>query len=242
MTLRQRFIQGRWRLWLLLLVVLVVSLLVHAPARLLQGALPAVQVEQWGGTVLDGQLQGRHQQFPLFLAWQWQPQGVLLLRLQGALQLRSAVSGDVSFRRGPLAWSLQSPGVQVAAGQVPGLPAGFVMPAWRSGEILLARHRGGDWQQASGRWQTAGGPLRLTLQGQVHDVTLPPAQLTLRLQAADLVADLATATGEALATLTLTSDHRIQWQLRDRLLRLKPGYASLNDPDLVVLTVAEPLP
>lgn len=243
MASRQLIRNRRW-LWLVLLLpVLMISLLVHAPARLLQGSVAGeVRVEQWGGTLLNGQLQGQYQQFPLFVAWQWQPQGLFLLRLQATAQLRSVVSADLSVSRGLLSWTLQSPGLQLAAGQVPGLPAGFVMPAWRSGELTVARARSGVWKAASGRLQTAGGPLRLTLQGQVHDVTLPASQLILRLQAEDLVADLKTADGEALATMTLTGDHRIQWQLRDRLLRLKPGYVSQNDPDLIVLTVAEPLP
>lgn len=232
------------RRWLLLpfFLIVLVSLLAHAPSRVLQSSLPAsFQPERWGGSIFNGQVIGRYQQFPTYVDWKWRQSGLLTLSLAGNLRVRSAVTADLSFARGLLSWHIDAPLVALTAGAVPGLPAGFVMPAWRGGNIQVVRAYSGEWKQASGRLLTAGGPMRLVLQGQVQDISLPAAVIELSLRDQDLVADMKTEAGEALATMTLTADHRVQWQLRDRLLRLKPGYVSQNDLDLIVLTVAEPL-
>ncbi len=232
------------RRWLLLpfILVLLLSLLAHAPARILQSSLPAgFQAERWGGTIFSGQVTGRFKQFPMYVDWNWRQRGVFTLSLQGDLRVRSAVTADLIANKGLFGWNMDIPMVVLAAGALPGLPADFVMPAWRGSNVSVARARSGEWKQAAGRLLTAGGPMRLVLQGQVQEVTLPAAVIQLSLQEQNLVANLTTDAGEALATMTLTADHRVQWQLRDRLLRLKPGYVTQNDPDLIVLTVAEPL-
>lgn len=232
------------RRWLLLpfILVVLVSLLAHAPSRVLQSSLPAnFQPERWGGSIFNGQVAGRYQQFPAYVDWNWRQSGLLTLSLAGDLRVRSTLTADLSLSRGIFNWRIDAPLVALAAGAVPGLPAGFIMPAWRGGNIQLARAYSGEWQQASGRLLTAGGPMRLVLQGQVQEVSLPAAVIELSLRDQDLVVDMKTDAGEALATMTLTADRRVQWQLRDRLLRLKPGYVSQNDLDLIVLTVAEPL-
>lgn len=232
------------RRWLLLPFVLIVlvSLLAHAPSRVLQSSLPAsFQSERWGGSIFNGQVVGRYQQFPAYIDWNWRISGLFTLSLAGDLRVRSTLTADLNLNRGPLSWSIDAPLVALAAGAVPGLPAGFIMPAWRGSNIQVSRAYSGEWKKASGRLLTAGGPMRLVLQGQVQEVSLPAAVIELSLREKDLVADMKTDSGEALATMTLTADHRVQWQLRDRLLRLKPGYVSQNDLDLIVLTVAEPL-
>jgi hypothetical protein len=229
---------------LLLPFVLIVlaSLLVHAPSRVLQSSMPeSFQPERWGGTIFNGQVVGRYQQFPTYIDWSWRTSGLFTFSLAADLRIRSSLTADLNLQRGPMAWRIDVPQLVLAAGAVPGLPAGFVMPAWRGGNIQVSRAYSGEWQEASGRLLTAGGPMRLVLQGQVQEIALPAAVIELSLRDQDLVADMKTDAGEALATMTLTADHRVQWQLRDRLLRLKPGYVSQNDLDLIVLTVAEPL-
>lgn len=233
------------RLLLALPVVLVflLSLLLHSPARVISSVLPpALQVDTWGGSLRDGQAQGRFQQQPVHIAWDWHPASLLRLSLGLDLVLQGPVSAALALDRGPLALALDISRLHIPAGAAPWLGTGTVLPAWQGSGLRFVRRHAGAWRQGEGVMTTAGGPLRLNLQGQVQALTLPPSRVAWRVQDDDLIGELRQIDGNAaLATLTLTADHRIQWQIRDRLLRLKAGYVSQNDPDLVVLTVAEPL-
>lgn len=224
-------------------LILLLSLLLHAPARVISGALPsALQIDAWGGSLLDGQAQGRFQQQPVHLAWDWHPARLLRLSLGLDLLLQGPVSAELMLDRGPLTSALEISRLAIPAGNAPWLGSGTVLPAWQGSGLRLVRSHAGAWRQGEGSMTTAGGPLRLSLQGQVQALVLPPSRVTWRVQNDDLIGELRQIDGNAaLATLTLTDDQRIQWQIRDRLLRLKSGYVSQNDPDLVVLTVAEPL-
>ena len=233
----------RFFLALPVLLIFLLSLLLHAPSRLLSGLLPSdLQVEAWGGSLIDGQLRGRVGQQSVQLAWVWHPAALLRLSLDMDIRLATPLQASFRLTRGPLADALAVSALRIPAGAAPWLGQGNVTPGWQGHDLSFSRRHAGAWHQGEGVLTSPGGPLRLDLQGQVQELVLPPARIVWRNQADSLVGELRQADGNAaLATLTLTGDNRIQWQVRDRLLRLKAGYASQNDPDLVVLTVAEPL-
>lgn len=232
-------------LWLLpALLVLSVSLALHAPARLLASAVPGgIQVAAWGGSVMSGQLAGTRQGRPLFLAWQLRGQDLLRLQAGIDLRVRGDISTDASLRRGLFGgWQLDMARLQLSSEAGAWIGQGMRLPAWQGHQLVLARAGDGRWREADGLLSTTGGALELTLQGQLQSLQLPPATLRWLQRGDDLVGELRQRDGNLpLAAVTLTAGQRIQWQLRDRLLRLKPGYASQNNPDLVVLTVSEPL-
>ncbi len=225
------------------MLVFLLSLVLHAPAKVVSGVLPSgFQANAWGGSLRDGQVEGRLGMQPVHLAWDWHPLSMLRLSLGLGLTLQGPAFAELMLDRGPLSLSLDIARLRIPAGDASWLGNGTVLPAWQGSDLRFVRRHTGAWRDGEGVMVTTGGPLRLNLQGQVQALTLPPSRITWRIQEDNLVGELRQIAGNAaLATLTLTADHRIQWQVRDRLLRLKAGYASQNDPDLVVLTVAEPL-
>lgn len=227
---------------LLVLLAFAISLLVHAPARLLAGPLaPAWMASAWGGSVLAGESRGSVSGEPLTLGWQWHAQALAGAALALDLRARGGLTADAHVRVTPLSRTLDLDQLALTSALASRLLPGSQLPAWRGQGLALARTRAG-WSSASGSLRSPGGPVRLNLQGQVHELNLPPAVLRLSVREHDLVIDLRQQEGDAaLATVSLLASQRIQWQVRDRLLRLKPGYVSQNDPDLVVLTVSEPL-
>lgn len=228
---------------LLLLLTFLLSLLLHAPARVVSGQVPPVlQAGEWGGTLLTGQVSGRYGQWPLYLAWDWRLSALWRLAIGVDAEVRGLVDARVEASRGPLSWRVDMATLRIPAGPSDWLGRGTVLPAWQGGGLAFSRRHGGAWQAGSGSLSTPGGLLKLNLQGQTHEIQLPPARIIWRVSEGALIGDLRQVEGNAaLATLTLTADNRIQWQIRDRLLRMKAGYSSQNDPDLVVLTVAGPL-
>ena len=233
----------RFALVCLLLLVFGFSALYHAPARLLAPLMPAtLGVNSWGGTVFNGQMLGAISQKAFFITWRWHALDVLRLRLSAQASVAGPFDAVMAAAKTPLGWQIALTDLRLPAGPSVLLGAGTAIPAWQSPSLLIARARDGQWTQADGAMLTAGGLLRLNLQGQVQEINLPSATLTWTINNGNLVGDLRQRDGNmALATLTLTADDRIQWQVRDRLLRLKPTYTSTNSPDLIVLTVAEPL-
>lgn len=231
----------RLALALLVLLAFAASLLAHAPARLLSTLLaPAWVASAWGGSLLAGESRGNFSGEPLLVGWQSHPQALARLTLSFDVQSRGGLAADAHVRVSPLSRQLDADRFELTSALASRL-SGSQLPAW-SGRNLNLVHAGGAWQSASGLLRSPGGPVRLNLQGQVHELNLPPALLRLSVRDGGLVIDLRQQEGDAaLATVSLLASQRIQWQVRDRLLRLKPGYVSQNDPDLVVLTVSEPL-
>lgn len=227
----------------LLLMVFGFSALYHAPARLLAPSMPPTfGVNTWGGTLFNGQILGAYKQKPFFITWQWRAAELWRLRLSAQASVTGPFDAVMEAAKSPLGWQIDLTNLRLPAGESVLLGLGTMTPAWQSPALTIARAGDGQWTQADGVMITAGGMLRLNLQGQVQEINLPSAALTWTITDGNLVGDLRQRDGNmALATLTLTHDDRIQWQVRDRLLRLKPNYTSTNSPDLIVLTVAEPL-
>ena len=245
---------GRKQKWFMMampiVIVLLISLVLHAPASLVVSRLaPAMAANgadagsvALGGTLLDGQLQTRRQGMPLYIAWQLQLSSLWRFAYGADLILGGPVALKANWQKQPSQWSLQVTDVRSQAGDASWLLPQLVMPAWRSDTMQFARNTKGEWLNASGELVTQGGLLRLNLQGQIQEMQIPAAVLRWRIVNQNLVGELSQrADGGALAAVTLTADQRIQWQIRERLLRLKPGYLGKNDLDLVVLTVSEPL-
>lgn len=233
----------RFLLALPVLLILLLSLALHAPARILAGLLsPGMQVQAWGGSLVDGQLTGMLGTQPLHLDWTLKPAQLLWLTTALDARAQGPLDARMLLARGPRTWSVSFPQLRLAAGPLPALGGGTVTPAWQGRDLEFARRHAGAWVRGAGSLLTAGGPLRLSLQGQMHELLLPAARISWSVRDEALIGELRQQSDNAaLATLTLSADHRIQWQLRDRLLRLKAGYQAGNDPDLIVLTVSEPL-
>ena len=245
---------GRKQKWFMMampiVIVLLISLVLHAPASLVVSRLTPVMAASGadagsvalGGNLLDGQLQTRRQGIPLYIAWQLQLSSLWRFAYGADLILGGPVTLNANWQKQPSRWSLQITDVLTQAGDASWLLPQLAMPAWRSESMQFTRNTRGEWLNASGELVTQGGLLRLNLQGQIQEMQIPAAVLRWRILNQNLVGELSqSADGGALAAVTLTADQRIQWQIRERLLRLKPGYLGKNDLDLVVLTVSEPL-
>lgn len=228
---------------LLLSLVFVVSVLLHAPAQqLARGLPPTVGVKAWGGTVTQGQFDGAYQQQPIFLSWDWRLPALLAGRIEAQSQVIGTVNGQLHLRLSPLSWQASLQRFSLKPGNWMVLPPGTQMPAWQSSEVVLKRASSGEWLEAKGAMTTPGGPSRLVLQGQVQEFTMPKAVMRFTVENGGLLADLRQSEDNApLARLTLSADNRLEWRVRDRLLRLSPKYVSTNEPDVEVLTVSEPL-
>lgn len=230
--------------------VLLLSLLLHAPVSLLATRLDAaLSMSDFltppvalGGTVLDGQLQAQRQGRPLYVAWKLRLDALWQLSYGAEINLVGPMALTADWRKSPRSWSLTLPQLQTQAGDASWLQPQLVLPAWRGRHLAFSRANDGRWLEGGGELQTPGGLLRMNLQGQIQEMQIPAAALRWRVVGNNLQGELRQqADGGVLAALTLTADQRIQWQIRERLLRLKPGYLGRNDLDLVVLTVSEPL-
>ena len=231
-------------------LMLLMSLLLHAPASLLAARLTPLLAAAgatsggitMGGTLLDGQLQVQRQSQPLYVAWQLQLGALWRLAYGADIHLAGPLALQADWQKRPGSWSLVLTDVKTQAGDASWLQPQLVLPSWRSSQMQFSRAIDGDWQSGSGQLQTEGGLLRVNLQGQLQEMQIPASVLRWRVVNKNLVGELRQQADDgALAAITLTADQRIQWQIRERLLRLKPGYLGRNDLDLVVLTVSEPL-
>lgn len=231
-------------------IVFLISMLLHAPAQVLLSRLsPALtaggidpQQVLLGGTLRAGQIQAQRQGSPFYMAWQLKLAALWRLSYGADVILAGPVSLKASWQKQPGQWVVQLSDVQTQGGDASWLLPQLAMPAWRSREMQFARDTSGEWRQGRGELSSNGGLLRLNLQGQIQEMHIPAAVLRWKIVNKNLVGELTQrADGGALAAITLTADQRIQWQIRERLLRLKPGYLGKNDLDLVVLTVSEPL-
>lgn len=231
-------------------LMLLISLLLHAPASLLAARLAPVLAAAgataggiaMGGTLLDGQLQAQRQGQSLFVAWQLKLGSLWRLAYGADIRLAGPIALMADWQKRPGSWSLALTDVKTQAGDAAWLQPQLVLPSWRSSQMQFSRTGDGSWQSGTGQLQTEGGLLRVNLQGQIQEMQIPASVLRWRVVNNNLVGELRQQADDgALAAITLTADQRIQWQIRERLLRLKPGYLGRNDLDLVVLTVSEPL-
>lgn len=231
-------------------LMLLLSLLLHAPASLLASRLASVMSASgtmagnvvMGGTLIDGQLQAQRQGQQLYLAWQLQLGALWRLAYGADIYLEGPIALKAAWQKRPDGWSLMLTDVRTQAGDAGWLQPQLVLPSWYSPKVVFDRTSNGEWRSGSGELQTEGGLLRINLQGQIQEMQIPAAALRWRVVNNNLVGELRQRADDgALAAITLTADQRIQWQIRERLLRLKPGYLGRNDLDLVVLTVSEPL-
>lgn len=230
--------------------VLLLALIVRAPASLLQKAWPAslpLQVTAWGGTLWDGQAQLVQGDSKGFLRWQLQPARLLAGRLAGTIQTQGMVDLGGHIELGRKSWMLEG-----LSGDIPStslqslLPPGWLLPGNIHAEKLRLARDGrdkGPWRAAGGQLQWEGGAMQFNVNGQPQAATLPPLVVNLRLEGDSLVLALNEQAGSlGLALVRLTPDGAAETQLRERLLRYSPGYHSSGaDPDAVVVTTRQAL-
>lgn len=230
--------------WLLLgLLLLVLFLVVRAPASMLQRFVPpgpVMQVSAWGGTVWRGQAAWSQQGTGGLLSWQLQPWWLVAGRVQVDIHSEGAVPLQGWVRMG---W--QQFEVRGLQGEVPvsllqvALPPGWQMPGVvRAINFGAARAgwREGAWTAAEGELAWEGGTLQLPMAGQQMQLTLPAVRITPRLEGESLLLVLAeAASGLALAEARLLPDGQVETQVRERLLRYSPSHRSSGaDPDAIV--------
>lgn len=235
--------------WLLLgLLLLVVALLVRAPASLLQKAVPAhagVQVTAWGGTIWHGQAVWQGAGAHGLLRWD-----VAALQLLMARVVADVRADGISPLQGRLILAPGQAELREVQGALPAallrslLPAGWQLPGEVRAEglgVVRAGLRQGAWTGASGALVWGGGPVQLLLNGQLQQMTLPGVRLVPGVEGEALVLVLAeSVSGLGLARLVLGADGRVQTELRERLLRYNPAYRSSgSDPDAIVVTTRE---
>lgn len=235
-------------LWGLLMLVL--AMIVQAPASLLRKALPAtlpVQVNAWGGTLWNGQLAWQQGSLQGQLRWQLLPWQLFLghasadVDVEGDVQL----SGRISVGAGG-AWKLQDlHGSFPAVLARPVLPAGWDLPGTLSAsEVSVGRGalRKGPWKLAGGSLHWQGGTMTFDVNGQPASARMPPLLLNLRLDNDTLVLGLAEEAGNLpLAGLRISPDSMLETQVRQRLLAYSADYHGQGSPDMVVVTARQPL-
>ena len=149
-------------------LMLLLSLLLHAPASLLAARLTPVLAAAgvtaggiaMGGTLLDGQLQAQRQGQPLYVAWQLQLGSLWRLAYGADIRLAGPVALMADWQSRPGSWSLALTDVKTQAGDAAWLQPQLVLPAWRSSQMQFSRSIDGNWQSGSGQLQTEGGLLR----------------------------------------------------------------------------------
>lgn len=230
--------------------VLVLALIVRAPASLLQKAWPAsvpLQITAWGGTLWDGQALLAQGENKGFLSWQLQPKRLLAGKLAATVKAQGAVDLAGNVELGRKSWKLEG-----LHGEIPSavlqslLPPGWMLPGNVRAENLVIARDGrstGPWRAAGGQLQWPGGPMQFNVNGQPQAATLPALTVNLRLDGETLLLSLNEQAGNlGLALVRLTPDGQAETQLRERLLRYSPGYHSSGaDPDAVVVTAKQAL-
>lgn len=235
--------------WLLLaLLLLIVALVLRAPASLLHKALPAglpLAATAWGGTVWDGQLAWAQGERRGLLEWKLAGWRLLTGRVAASLRNSGQVplSGQLVLGPGRLELGGLDGELPVALVQ-PLLPPGWELPGTVQAEGLAVSRAGlrsGAWTAAGGRLRWAGGPMQFSLNGMPQQATLPALVLAPRLEGDALVLALAEAdSGLGLALVRMGADGQVETQLRERLLRYNPGYRSSGaDPDAVVVSTRQ---
>lgn len=225
--------------------LLLVFLLVRAPASLLQRAVPAASglaVSGWGGTVWSGQMAWAQADASGLLSWRLRPLSLLRGRASADITAQGSVplTGRVELGLHRMVLEQIQGEVPVAMFQ-PVLPEGWTLPGVLRAEGLdLARagFTSGAWTAATGHLDWAGGSMQFSLNGQPQQATLPPLRIMLRLEGDSLVLALAEASsGLALAQVQINPQGQAETQVRERLLRYNPSYRSGGaDPDAVVAT------
>lgn len=230
--------------------LLVLALVVRAPASLLQKALPAnlpVAVSAWGGSIWDGQAAFVVAGDTGFLRWKLQPKRLLGGRLVADIQAQGALQLTGTVELGRQAWAIKN-----LQGELPStllqamLPAGWSLPGSVQAEALSVARNGHDkgaWTTGDGQLLWAGGPMQYNMNGQAQSASLPPLTVTVRLDGEVLVLTLAESAGNlGLALVRLSPDGQMETRLRERLLRYSPGYhSSGGDPGAVVVTAKQAL-
>ena len=231
--------------------LLMLALLLRAPASLLQKNLPAgssLTVSAWGGTVWDGQAAFSLGQDTGFLRWKLRPQRLLAGRLAADVQAQGALELAGALELGHQAWKIEG-----LRGELPSrllqalLPPGWELPGNVRAEALSVARNGrdkGPWTAAGGQLLWAGGSMQYNVNGQPQGATLPPLAVSLRLDGDALVLALNEKAGNlGLATVYLSADGQVETRLRERLLRYSSGYHGSGgaDPDAVVVTAKQTL-
>lgn len=235
-----------WRYGLLALAVLLLGVLIQAPAGLLKRFWPTgspVQAVAWGGTLWNGQVMLRQGERNAQLLWNWQPLALFKGTLGAHLEVQGPAAMQANAAYGAAGWR-----VSQLNGVLPGdlvqqaLPAGWSLPGdLRAESVTVARAgvAGGDWKQADGSLHWQGGAMHYSLEGQAQEANLPPMALRLSLAGNALLLDLQEENGAALGSVQLGADNVAETRLRQRLLEYTPGYHGQGAPDQVVVTVKQ---
>lgn len=227
-------------------LVLLLALVVRAPASVLQKVLPAVapvQASAWGGTVWNGQVVIEEAGQGAYWRWQLLPSSLLRGRLGLQLSGQGPLVLHGRIEQGLGGWRASGVGGEVPAGFLQALlPPGWSLPGeLRMEAVTLARRglRQGAWTAAAGALHWGGGPMQFNLGSQPQAATLPALVATLAQDGDSLAIRLAEeAGGGALADVRVGADGGVETRLRERLLR-HAGRTSGADLDAVVVTSAQ---
>lgn len=233
--------------WVLLATfVLLLSLVIQTPARVVANFLPQTvraQFSEWGGSMWSGQVSGNVKGVPVQVRWQLQPSALLLLKAAANVELLTADSrmqGQVRLGMG--SWQIQGLKGEIAASELQYFLSGWQLPNQPiTLNNIALKHQSGGWQDIKGDMSWQGGALDYVLNGQRQHVNLPPVALTLSGQQNSLVLGLQEQVSNAsLATFTVTGQ-QLESRLTQRLLSYSPNYHGVAEPDAVVVTASQPL-
>lgn len=230
---------------LLATLILLLSLVVQTPARVVGHFLPPAvkpMVTSWGGTVWSGQANWQYRTLQGQLRWSLDPLALVRIGLGLKWELLSPgsrLSGGVLLGSGR--WELKDVQGDLAGSDLRGFLQSWQFPpvpvAVR--KVMLA-HKGGSWQGSGGQLEWQGGDIVYQINGQKQTLSLPPVVLALDGRAGPLTLLLKEAQGGELATFVLNGD-MLEARLKQRLLMHAAGYQGVAEPDAVVVTSSQPL-
>jgi general secretion pathway protein N len=231
---------------LLATLVLLLSLLVQTPSRVLAHALPATvkpMVLSWGGTVWSGQINWQYQRLQGQLRWSLDLPSLLKLSAGVNWELMTSASHVTGVAAtGPGGRSLRGITGHVAGSDLQLLMANWTLPANPvTINSLNLLYKNGAWQGTAGAAEWQGGPLEYVLNGQKQAVTLPPVALGIQGLESRLQLDLTELQGGAGLATFVVNGGMLESRLRQRLLMHAAGYSGVAEPDAVVVTASQPL-
>ncbi|RZU36943.1 type II secretion system (T2SS) protein N [Fluviicoccus keumensis] len=231
---------------LLATLILLCSLVVQTPARVMAHFLPAQvkpMIVAWGGTIWSGQAGWQYRSLQGQFRWSLDPLALVRLGLGLKWELLSPgsrLSGKAMAASGR--WELKGLQGELAGKEIRALVQSWEFPAVQvTVKDVTLQHKGQAWQGSTGRLEWPGGDMSYQVNGQKQALALPPVVLSLDGKSGPLEMTLTeSGSGAGLATFMINGD-MLEARLRQRLLMHAAGYHGVAEPDAVVVTSSQPL-
>ena len=233
--------------WVLLAsVLLVIFLIVQAPARIIANFLPNTtrsMLQAWGGTIWSGQVNGQYQGVLGQIRWQFEPLALLKLKLG----IKLDVITNASELSGQLLWRGSSVQLLDAKGQIASNELQLLLSGWQLPQApvvikhLTVSYDNQAWQNSQGTIFWQGGALDYVLEGQRHHINLPAVSINVKNDQKNLELALKDTQQDVNLATFIVRGSMLESRLTQRLLSYAPNYRGVAEPDAIVVTSTQPL-